>query len=406
MEGEVRPAESSGALSYRKAYRDVKASYLKRIRWAVTLFYFAMGLNFSTWASRISDIQLSLGLTKGDLGSALFAIPVGQLFIMPYSGKLAAKYGSHRTVVFGLSFYVLSLIILGLATERWHLMLTLAFFGIFSNLTNISVNTQGIYTEGLFRRAIMSSFHGAWSTAGFTGALIGIGMIGLGLSPFYHFLIVGFVLWTIIFFNYKYLVKVKAKPVAEKKRKIFSKPDKVLVWLGVMAFCCMLSEGIMFDWSVIYFEDVVGVSGSLKVLGYTAFMVMMAFGRFTGDKVIRRIGRKRMLQLSGCMISIGLYLAVALPYVATTALAFMMVGLGVSTIVPTVFSIAGRRPGIAPSIALQTVSSVSFLGFMLGPPVIGHIAEATSLRFSFALIGIFGFGIAFLVTRIKAIGEA
>lgn len=143
----------------------------------------------------------------------------------------------------------------------------------------------------------------------------------------------------------------------------------------------------------------------MKVLGYSCFMVTMAAGRFIGDRVIHTIGRKRVLQISGLLISIGMYGAVALPYTITAALSFMLIGLGVSTVVPIIFSIAGRRPGIAPSIALQTVSSVSFLGFMIGPPIIGHIAELTSLRTSFAIIGVFGIGIAFLATRIKAISE-
>lgn len=407
MEGEVKLKKSTPVAAVRKAYGEAKVSYLNRVRWAVTLFYFAMGLNFSTWASRIADVRSALGMSEADLGTVLFAIPVGQIFVMPFSGKLAAKYGSHKTVVAGLCLYICALVALGAGTERWHLMLGLAFFGAFSNLTNISVNTQGIYTEGLFRRPIMSSFHGAWSTAGFTGALIGTGMIALKLSPFYHFLIVAGLLFIIIGTNFNYLVKVKPviQPKKENKR-LFPKTDPVLIWLGVMAFCCMVSEGIMFDWSVIYFEDVVKASGSFKVAGYTCFMVMMAFGRFFGDRVIRKIGRKRVLQISGCMVSFGLFGAVLLPFFIPSAIAFMVVGLGVSTIVPIIFSIAGRRPGIPPSIALQTVSSVSFLGFMLGPPVIGYIAHATSLRISFAIIGIFGFAIAFLVSRVKAISEA
>lgn len=406
MEGEVKITDKpSGALIYRKAYKDVKASYLNRVRWAVTLFYFSMGLNFATWASRIPDIKNALGLTEGDLGTILFSIPVGQLCIMPFSGKLAVKYGSHRTVVFGLSLYVTALIMLGFAQHQWQLMLALFFFGVCSNLTNISVNTQGIYTEGLFRRTVMSSFHGAWSTAGFTGALIGIAMKSLKLEPYVHFMIVGFLIWGVIFLNYKYLVKVKSQPQLQEKKKLFSKPDTVLLWLGAMSFCCMLSEGIMFDWSGVYFSDVIKAEGPLAVLGYASFMAMMATGRFLGDRVIRKLGRKKVLIISGCLISIGLYSAVLLPYIIPATLAFMMVGLGVSTIVPTIYSIAGRRPGISPSIALQTVSSVSFLGFMLGPPVIGHVAHATSLRISFAIIGVFGFAIAFLVTRIKAITE-
>lgn len=386
--------------NYKKAYKNVKQSYLTRIRWAVGLFYFGMGLCFSTWVSRIPNIREAMGMSEADLGTLLFCIPFGQLFIMPFSGRIVNKYGSHRVVVLGLSLYAVSLIGLGFAQERWHLMAALFFFGVFSNLTNISVNTQGIYTEGLFRRAIMSSFHGAWSTAGFTGGFIGLGMMALKLDTYVHFIVVAALIMIIIGINYKFLIKAKPA-LMPAKRKLFSKPDPMLLWLGVMAFCCMVSEGIMFDWSGVYFKDVVKVPESLTTLGFTAFMVMMALGRFMGDKVIQKFGRKKVLQIAGCLVSVGLISAVALPYIIPATIAFMVVGIGVATIVPSIFGLAGRNPNVPPSIALQTVSSVSFLGFMIGPPVIGYIAHATSLRISFAIIAIFGFGIAYLTTRIR-----
>lgn len=402
-EGEVRISDKpSGALAYKNHYKDAKASYLNRMRWAVSLYYFAMGLTFATWASRIPDIKTTLHLSEGDLGTLLFAIPLGQLCIMPFSGRLATKYGSHKTSIIGLSCYIISLTTLGLGIERWHLLLALFFFGIFSNLTNISINTQGIYTEGLFKRSIMSSFHGAWSAAGFTGALIGLGMMALKLTPLTHFAIVSTVLITVVLYNYKYLVRVKRQAAAEKK-KLFTKPPAALIWMGVIGFCCMLSEGIMFDWSGVYFKDVVKAPGPLVIIGYTSFMVMMATGRFLGDSIIRKFGQKRVLQISGCLISIGLFSAVLFPYIITAALSFMLVGIGVSTIVPTVYSVAGRTPNIPPGIALTMVSSISFLGFMLGPPVIGYIAQASSLKMSFAIVGLFGFIITIMVTRIKAI---
>lgn len=404
MQGEIKLQKgTSGTPSYRRAYRDVKQSYLNRIRWAVALFYFSMGLCFSSWASRIPDIRTSLGLSEADLGTVLFAIPFGQLFLMPFSGRLATRYGSHITSVIGLTCYTLALVGLGLGSERWHLSLALFFFGMCSNLTGISINTQGIYAEGLFRRPIMSAFHGAWSTAGVTGALVGLLMMALKLSPLTHFSIVAGLLWLVILLNFKYLVRAKRPEAPPVKKKRFSKPDTVLLWLGVMAFCCMLSEGIMFDWSGIYFRDVVKAEGPLVVLGYAAFMTMMATGRFLGDIAVQKFGRKRLLQVSGCTVSAGLLGAVLFPGIITATLAFMVTGLGVSTIVPNIFSIAGRRPGIAPGIALQTVSSVSFLGFMVGPPVVGYIAEATSLRMSFAFISVFGLGIALLVTRVRSI---
>lgn len=395
--------ETKAVLSYKKTYRTAKTSYLNRMRWAVSLLYFSMGLTFATWASRIADIQTALGLSKANLGTVLFALPAGQLLTMYFSGKLAAKYGSHKTLIPAIICYILSLTTLGLAGDIYQLSAALFLFGVCSNFTNISLNTQGVLIEGLFKKPIMASFHGAWSLAGFTGALISLGMLQLKLSPFTHFAIVTAMLLIVVLFNYKYLVKAKVTPAVKEKGKSKSKINPVLLWLGIIGFCCMLSEGIMFDWSVVYFEDVIKVTGPLKVLGYTSFMIMMASGRFIADKIILRFGRKRVLQTCGLMITTGLYIAVLFPQTYTVALAFMLVGLGVSAVVPTVYGIAGRTPGVSPSIALTTVSSISFLGFMIGPPVIGYIAQAWGLQFSFGLIGLFGVVITLLVSFVKAI---
>jgi MFS family permease len=232
--------------------------------------------------------------------------------------------------------------------------------------------------------------------------LIGIAMLALKLSPLQHFAITAVIVFVLMGANYKFLIKAKEKKNKEKK-KLFAKPDSVLIWLGVIGFCCMASEGVMFDWSGVYFKEVVKAPGPLVILGYTSFMIMMASGRFLGDRLIFKYGRKRVLQVSGLLISIGLFTSVFLPYLVPSTLAFMLVGLGVSTIVPTVYSIAGKNTTVAPGEALTIVSSVSFLGFLMGPPVIGYIAEAYGLQFSFAFIGIFGVLIAFMVSRIKAI---
>ncbi|KIA87024.1 MFS transporter [Flavobacterium sp. AED] len=387
---------------FKKTYKDAKISYLNRIRWAVSMFYFGMGLCFATWASRIPDIKTALHLSSGELGSILFAVPLGQLVVMPFSGKLVTRFGSHRILILSLLFYVFSLTNLGLAAQAWQLSLGLFVFGIFGNLANIAVNTQGVYTEELFKKTIMSSFHGMWSFAGFTGALVGLGMLALELTPYEHFLIVAGIVLLMIAFNYKFLIKAK-EIIKTEKKKLFTKPDSALIWLGIIGFCCMASEGVMFDWSGVYFKDVIKAPGPLVILGYTSFMIMMAGGRFFGDGLIHKFGRKPVMQISGIIISLGLFTSVFFPYIIPSTIAFMFVGLGVSTIVPTLYSIAGKNPTVPPGEALTIVSSVSFLGFLMGPPVIGYIAELSSLRFSFAFIGVFGFLIAFMVSRIKAI---
>ncbi len=286
----------------------------------------------------------------------------------------------------------------------WQLAIALFLFGLAGNLCNISVNTQGVAAERLYQRPIMASFHGGWSLAGFTGAIIGLIMINLNVNPYFHFLTVIAMVLTIVGLNYRFLIRTK--PVAdpsEPRRKFFNKPDSILLQLGIIGFCSMASEGAMFDWSGVYFKDVVHAPASLVVLGYASFMIMMTTGRFVADSLIAKIGRKRLLQICGVMISSGLFTAVIFPSLIPCTLAFMLVGLGVSSIVPTVYSAAGKHSKVPPGIALATVSSVSFLGFLMGPPLIGYISEAAGLRYSFAVIGIFGLGISLLVSRVKAL---
>lgn len=373
----------------------------KRIRIAVALFYFCQGLAFASWASRIPDIKTTLGLSDAALGTLLFALPVGQLLTMPLSGRLVTKYGSRSVLRIAAPLYGLVLTFLGLATVSWHLGLGLLAFGVVGNMCNIAVNTQGVAAERLYGRSIMTSFHGAWSIAGFTGALIGLLMMNLHINPYPHFwVIMGLVLINTVL-NEKYLVS--AIKTQEKKTSFFTKPEGSLLQLGIIGFCSMAAEGAMFDWSGVYFKDIVHAPTSLVVLGYASFMIMMATGRFVGDWAIRRFGRKSLLQVSGCLIFLGMGISVAMPYITPATIGFMLVGLGVACIVPSVYSAAGQNAKVPPGVALAMVSSVSYLGFLIGPPLIGYIAELASLRYSYAVIGLSGLLVTFLVAKTNVI---
>lgn len=386
----------------KKGFRKAKQSYLNRIRLATSLFFFGMGFCFATWASRIPDIKSMLNLSEAGLGTLLFALPIGQLVGMPISGKIVTKYGSRNISIIGLLLYASFLTFLGLATLKWQLAIGLFLFGFFGNFCNIAVNTQGVYTQQLFEKPIMGSFHGSWSLAGFCGALLSLLMLALNLTPFQHFLIAFIFIVLIVIFNYRFIIKAKVKHQEEHSNYSFIKnPDSTLIWLGVICFCCMASEGIMFDWSGVYFKEIVKAPGALVVLGYTTFMISMASGRFLSDVLVHKYGSKKVLLISGIVISTGLYTAVLLPYLIPCTIAFMMVGFGVSNVVPIIFNAAGNNEKVPPGIALTIVSSISFLGFLIGPPLIGFIAELTSLKYSFAIIGVFGVLITVLVSRLK-----
>jgi MFS family permease len=369
------------------------------MRIAVSCFYFCMGFSFASWASRIPDIKAKLHLTEAELGSILLALPVGQLLMMPVSGMLVTKYGSKTILSFAILLYAIELTNLGWTTQGWQLALALFIFGIVGNMSNISVNTQGVLAEKIYGRPIMTTFHGVWSLAGFSGALVGLLMMNLKLTPRQHFFIVALFVFIIVFVARRYLITGTSAP-AEKK-KFFSKPEGILIRLGIIAFCSMAAEGTMFDWSGVYFREIVRAPESLVILGYTTFMVMMATGRFAGDRIIARTGRRRTLQISGILVFTGLLISVLFPYLITATIGFFIVGLGVSSVIPTVYSTAVRAAKVAPGMALAGVSSIGFLGFLMGPPLIGYIAQISSLQYSFAVVAFFGLCVTIMVSKLK-----
>jgi len=201
----------------------------------------------------------------------------------------------------------------------------------------------------------------------------------------------------------KYLLHTPTSKSAASFKRI-GMPQGLLLQLGIIGFCCLSCEGCMFDWSGVYFKQVVKAEGSLVSLGYASFMIMMATGRFVGDKLAAKFSRKKMVQVSGVLIFSGMMFAVLLPYLITATIGFLVVGFGVSTIVPLLYSTVGKAElKVSKGIAIATVSSIGFLGFLMGPPLIGYIAQLAGLQYSFMAIAFLGLGISYLISRVKEI---
>jgi MFS family permease len=368
-------------------------------RIAVSALFFLTGLCFSSWASRIPDIQQALKLNDAGLGSVLLALPVGSIISLPIAGILVSKYGSRQVLLIAAVAYAAVLPVLGLAHTSLELSVFLVFFGFFGNLANIAVNTQAVGVEAMYGRSIMASFHGLWSVAGFTGAAFGTWMTGLHLAPVYHFLIITAVSWVlIVIMMNRLVVRVTNENNAPS---LYGKPDAFLFTLGIIAMCSMICEGTMFDWSGVYFRRVIQVREGWSGAGYAAFMSTMASGRFIADHLTTRLGVKKMLLISGGLTASGLLVAVIFPYFVPAMLGFMLVGAGVSAVVPLVYSAAGRSTKLPPGMALATVSTIGYFGFLFGPPLIGFVAQATNLGVAFTMIAVMGAAIAVMSSRIK-----
>jgi MFS family permease len=182
---------------------------------------------------------------------------------------------------------------------------------------------------------------------------------------------------------------------------MFAWPDKSLLILGLIAFSSMICEGAMFDWSGVYFKKVVMAKPALVGAGYTAFMFTMALSRFVADHFTNRFGFKKIIQASGIIISTGLLLAVVLPHFYTAITGFLLVGIGVSSVVPLVYSAAGKSKILSPGIAIASVSTISFFGFLIGPPLIGLVAGISGLRLSFFIIACMGLSVTIFGSLVK-----
>ena len=369
---------------------------LQKRRIALGSLFFLAGLCFSSWASRIPDIQLMFNLSESQLGSLLLGLPVGSLVALPLAGWAVHRYGSKIVIIISASCYLTFLSLIGWSTSIWMLVPVLVVFGMLGNMMNISLNTQALALEDNYGRSILASFHGLWSLAGFTGAGIGAVMIYLDMMPKYHFLFVSCLVLLMLLLSQSFLIKEKSH--GGGGGLVLRKPDDLLLRIGGIAFLGMLSEGCMFAWSGVYFKKVVQIEPGLVALGYVSFMGAMATGRFISDRLNNRFGRILILRISGILIFVGLLLSVLFPTPLMATIGFLLVGLGVAAIIPVSYSIAGRSKLYSPGVALALVSTISFFGFLMGPPMIGFIADLLSLKASFILVGIAGLGIALLTS--------
>jgi MFS family permease len=322
---------------------------------------------------------------------------------MALSGYLVSRYGSRRMLLIAASVYPLILVSIGLVASRAQLYMVLFLFGMAANLSNIAVNTQAVGVERLYQRSIMGVFHGLWSCAGFVGALTGALMVALHLSPFVHFLIIYVWILCMVLLMQRSLLPRDAhrQRMDDAPRKIFTRPDAYVLIIGLLAFANMVCEGTVFNWSSIYFKDVIAPPENLVRLGYIAAMSSMTVGRFTVDRFIMRFGVINVLRTGGSLIVAGLLLAVLSPHIITSTIGFLFIGAGISPAIPICYSLVGRTKTMLPSIALATVSSISFFGLLMGPPLIGFISEAIGLRWALCIIALFGLLVVALTYGLK-----
>tara|TARA_R110000868_G_scaffold146220_2_gene366952 strand:- start:4972 stop:6132 length:1161 start_codon:yes stop_codon:yes gene_type:complete len=381
-------------------------SYLKKIqhspkgyRIANTVFFFVSGFGYSSWASRIPAIKAQLHLSEAQFGAVLFAFPLGLMLTMPFTGRLLNKYSSRYCMLLGAILFNIVLALPGFVAFVWQLVIILLIFGSSRNILNLSMNAQALEVQKLYPKSIMTTFHAVWSLAGFVGAGLGYVMVTQKIAPSFHLLGVSVVMMAIT--AWVYPQTIHTEPVKEKK-KLFSMPDKNLIKFAIICFVSMACENTMYDWSGIYFQNILHASPKWTTAAFVFFMTAVTLGRFLGDYAVFKYGIKLILFYSGIFISSGFLICFLFPFISTTIIGYFLIGIGVSCVVPLVFSIAGKSKSLSNGSALTSISTIGYLGFLIVPPMVGFISEILSMKWAFLIMAFLGAIMILMVNKISA----
>ena len=369
-------------------------------RLAIATIFLTNGVLVANWFARIPDVKQRLDLSEGALSLALLSAAIGALLAQPTAGWVIGRVGSRIVTAAMALLFCASVVLLGLARSLPVLMLVLGIFGACNGALDVAMNAQAAMVERQYGRSIMNSFHGLWSVGGLSGATLGGLAASRDLPLAAHFLIAAGVAAIVMLLALRGLVPDGG--ASSSHDPAFALPPRALLPMGIVAFCALVSEGAIGDWGAIYLREGLGSTPGIAATGYAVFALLMAAGRFTGDWLTMRFGAAHVVRVSGVLVVAGIALALVSRTPSIAIAGFALVGAGVSCIFPLILSQAARTPGVAPGTGIAAMATAGYTGFLVGPPLIGSVAEAASLRGGLAVLGIFGLLIVLLGTAVTS----
>jgi MFS family permease len=359
-----------------------------RARLAVAMIFCLNGLALANWIARIPDVKQQLSLSDQRLGLVLLCVAAGALVAQPMVGWLIGRVGSRRMTTVMLIGFCLSVSLPGLATNMLALMGVLFIFGACNGGLDVAMNAQAALVEQRYDRPIMSSFHGLWSIGGLLGAAMGGLIATQGVPVRTHLLAVALVAVVVAVIATRWLVV--DDQAHHEAGPSFALPPRSMVLLGLIAFGVLFCEGAVADWSAVYLRESLHSTPAIAATGFAVFSLLMAAGRLMGDTLALRLGPAWVVRGGGALVTLGIAIAIGSSMPAIAIVGFGMIGAGLACSFPLILSAAARTPGVAANTAIAAMATLGYTGFLVGPPLIGTVAEAVTLRGALGLLGIVG----------------
>ncbi|MCC6193980.1 MAG: MFS transporter [Burkholderiales bacterium] len=350
---------------------------LSRARRATRLQFLLLGVVVGTWGTHIPSVSARYALTEATLAVVLLGVAGGTVLSLLIAGRIVGKLGARKTVALsGLAMGAA----LGSVLEYPDFAALLAgmlVFGAAMSLFDVAINTEGSELESLGSRPIMSNLHGMFSVGGMAGAAMTFALLDLGVAPRAQLLVLGAGVALTAYAGSRFMLETHASH--DESIVHFAWPKGTLLLIGALVFAGMTAEGILYDWSVLYLKQDVGMAQAYAALGYGTFCAAMALARFGGDALRARFSERAVLGIGAIVaaVAMAVVLLAAIPWLSFVGLA--LTGAGLAPIAPILFNAATRVPGVSRAAAIASVTTIGYSGFIVGPPLIGSIATATSL---------------------------
>jgi predicted MFS family arabinose efflux permease len=370
-------------------------------RRATFLTFAVNGAMIGTWVAHIPWLQESIGASKTTIGLCLLCMAAGALVSMPLTGHILDSRSSASLTRATTLVFCLMLPLPLLATSPWALGAILFVFGASNGAMDVSMNAHGVAVERALRKPIMSSLHGGWSVGGFAGAGVVALAAAAGVDPRVESLLVGIGLWLAALWITRRLGSASAQA---SEAGGLAWPSRAVLLIGGLCFLTMLAEGGIADWSGIYLRHDTAASTGAAALAFTGFSLGMAIARLGGDVLNERLGAGRLLRSGMTLTALTLGVVLLIGETVPAVVGFVLCGLGIANAVPLLFSAAGRLEPAGPSLA--AAFTLGYLGFIVGPPVIGITADQIGLPETLGLLVLSALVVAVLGGRATGSGPA